>query len=58
LQLGQVESPQITMESLIYFALGCFVGGVAVLGALVFAGLRSKRRRARRSSQRRSPANA
>jgi hypothetical protein len=55
---GQVESPQMTLDSFVYFALGCFVGSFTVLGGLVIAGLRSKRRRTRRSSRRRAAANA
>jgi hypothetical protein len=42
----------MTLESFVYFGLGCFVGSFTVLGLLVLAGLRSKKRRARRSSRR------
>jgi hypothetical protein len=48
----------MTLESFVYFGLGCFVGSFTVLGLLVVAGLRSKKRRARRSSQRRAAAGA
>jgi hypothetical protein len=56
-QLGEIEQPSMTLESFVFFALGCFVGSVTVIGVLVFAGLRSKRKRGRRSSQRRTVAN-
>jgi hypothetical protein len=48
----------MSLESVIYFALGCFVGSFMVVGLLVLAGLRSKRRRPRRSSHRRAAADA
>jgi hypothetical protein len=47
----------MTLESLVYFALGCFVGCFTVVGVLIAVGLRGKKRRTRRSSQRRSAAN-
>jgi len=46
----------MTLEAFIYFALGCFVGSCTVLGLLIIASLRGKRRRSRRSSQRRAAA--
>jgi len=48
----------MTLESLVYFVLGCFVGSFTVLGMLVWAGLRGKKRRTRRSSQRRAAADS
>ena len=47
----------MTLDSFVYFALGCFVGSFTVLGVLLYAGLRSKKRRIRRSSQRRAAGN-
>jgi hypothetical protein len=44
----------MTLDSIVYFALGCLVGSGAVLGLLMYAGLRVKRRRTRRAAQRRA----
>ena len=54
----EAESPKMTLEAFIYFALGCFVGSFTVLGLLIIASLRGKRRRSRRSGQRRAAADA
>ena len=48
----------MTLDSFVYFALGCFVGSFTMLGLLMYAGLRGKRRRARRSSRRATANNA
>jgi hypothetical protein len=53
----KAESPEMTLEAFILFALGFFVGSFTVLGLLIIASLRGKRRRSRRSSHRRAAAD-
>jgi hypothetical protein len=42
------------LSSFVYFALGYFVGTFSIIGLLIVAGARGKKRRGRRAAQRRA----